>query len=57
MEIIENGYNTIVAIKDFVFDIGEFIINYINLLPNEFKVVLVTLILFGVGILIYRFIR
>lgn len=57
MEFLENIDATITGIKDFIFNVGEFIINYINLLPNEFKIVLVTLIIFGVGILIYRFIR
>lgn len=48
--IIENCVNFIKGIIDFV-------LTYINLLPNDFKLVIVVVLTFGIAVLIYRFVR
>lgn len=61
MEVIENVLkgiaDTITGVVDFIGGIIDFISTYINMLPVEFKSIILILLAFGVGILIYRFVR
>lgn len=49
--------STIENCVNFIKGIIDFVLTYINLLPNDFKLVIVVILTFGISVLIYRFVR
>lgn len=49
--------STIENCVNFIKGIIDFVLTYINLLPNDFKLIIVVVLTFGIAVLVYRFIR
>lgn len=55
--IIKGIGDTITGCVSFIKGIIDFLTSYINLLPSEFSTIILIALTFGVGVLIYRFVR